>query len=113
MGFLLHYNWWWCVHPYRIDKLVGSFLHVTNSIHLVIMCYFYENYHYISSNARLKTFRAEIMKVFLWVTWFLWKTKMTFVFERRGYQDSEIVSKAKEEAESWFMAHELNVLRGT
>lgn len=45
---------------------------------------------------------AEIVKLFPWVLWHLWKARNALVFEKTRYDSATIIARAREDAEIWF-----------
>jgi len=42
-----------------------------------------------------------------WLLWFLWKNRNSFIFEGKTFEAEEIVVKANQEAEVWFLAQQV------
>ena len=66
----------------------------TNSVFL--------NLHHLVACIRSKDIPVKLKQSIPWILWHIWKAKNGLVFEKVCLSPSSIVSKAEEEADSWF-----------
>ncbi|XP_018435286.2 uncharacterized protein LOC108807498 [Raphanus sativus] len=67
----------------------------------------YQNMNYLlkmSKNAKLE---IEITRCWPWILWYLWKSRNTFIFEGKSFEAEEIIKKAIDETEAWFLAQQV------
>ena len=62
---------------------------------------------YLSSTLQDSSQVVEIVRVFPWTLWYLWKNRNSLLFEGFLYDSIQIWKKAEEEASLWFVAQSL------
>ncbi|KAG2264204.1 hypothetical protein Bca52824_071283 [Brassica carinata] len=72
---------------------------------------FYSNLHFLLTSLTDSNSTKEARRGFPWVIWHLWKNRNFFWFEGRRFNAYEIVQKIKLEADSWFLAVEMEETR--
>ena len=50
---------------------------------------------------------VEVSRCWLWVLWYLWKNMNRLLFEGKAFAAEDIIKKAKEESNSWFLAQQI------
>lgn len=63
----------------------------------------YENISYFLRLRNDGRSGPDTLRSWPWLLWYLWKHRNTFMFEGKFFEADEIVRKAKEEADSWFL----------
>ena len=97
--------------------------HVLFSCHLARICWalsnipsprggfsvssIYENISYLLRTRPVGRYGADSVRSWPWLLWFLWKNRNSFIFEGKSFEAEEIVVKAKQEAEAWFLAQQV------
>lgn len=72
---------------------------------------FYSNLHFLLTGLNDTNSTKEARRRFPWFIWHLWKNRNVFWFEGRRFNAFEIVQKIMHEADSWFLAVELEESR--
>ena len=67
----------------------------------------YENIAYLLKVCKDVRFDVETNRSWPWVLWYLWKNRNAFIFEGKLFEAEEIIKKAKEEADVWFVAQQV------
>lgn len=72
--------------------------------------FFFVNVNYLISIWKRMSERKDIIRVFSWVFWYLWKNRNLLIFEGFTFESDQIGCKVREESELWYEAQKLEVL---
>lgn len=67
----------------------------------------YTNMSYLLSLKIDRRVENETMRSWPWILWYLWKNRNCLMFEGKTFEAEEIVAKAREEADDWFLAQQV------
>ncbi|XP_048615950.1 uncharacterized protein LOC125588571 [Brassica napus] len=68
----------------------------------------FSNINYLMNLKAQSWGSMEEKRAWPWVLWFLWKSRNDFIFNGARWMPMEIVVKAKNEADGWFLAQEVD-----
>lgn len=64
--------------------------------------------HYLLRSSKCSLIPLDIRRLFPWLLWFMWKNRNDLFFEGKVYLATEVVIKAREEADQWFLSQSLD-----
>lgn len=64
----------------------------------------FSNLHYFMQLNAVKRGEASNKRAWLWICWYLWKSRNDFLFNGVRWTPEEIVRKARDESEEWLLA---------
>ncbi|KAG2333220.1 hypothetical protein Bca52824_004400 [Brassica carinata] len=67
----------------------------------------FQNFHYLLLMSKNVQVDLNVSRVWPWILWYLWKNRNAFLFEGKLWEPLDIVCKAREEADSWFLAQQV------
>lgn len=67
----------------------------------------YQNMAYLLKLSKNARFEIETTRCWPWILWYLWKNRNTFIFEGKYFEAEEIIKKAKDETDAWFLAQQV------
>ena len=67
----------------------------------------YQNVAYLLKLSKEVKVDVEVSRCWLWVLWYLWKNMNRLLFEGKAFAAEDIIKKAKEESNSWFLAQQI------
>lgn len=67
----------------------------------------YTNVYYLLNLKATRKGDEEGYRCWPWILWYLWKNRNSLIFEGKEFEAEDIILKAKEEAEAWFLAQEV------
>ncbi|KAL0742854.1 hypothetical protein Bca4012_084367 [Brassica carinata] len=68
----------------------------------------FSNINYLLSLKKALRGEKEDMCAWPWLLWYIWKSRNEFLFQAKRWSPNEIVLKAREEADNWFLAQEVD-----
>lgn len=70
----------------------------------------FQNIQYLFLLTKNVHLDINVSRIWPWLLWYLWKNRNSFLFEGKTWEPAETMSKVREEANSWFLAQQVERL---